>query len=516
MRRYVIAALLAALLPANAFAYDATKAFRYASPDMYRPNVDGLTVNGFGLKCAPGAACDVSGMSVLSGTAPIASVLSDIAVQNGISALAYVPASALAAGTDVSSAFANGVAAARAAKRPLVVPVAPGGVNYLINMPVNVDQVEIVGTGGSISTTAAVDTFVGTTYNTKIHGLNISHTGSTGSVFKLNSESCEIFSNRITAQHATNADPIIFFSRSNNHIFANYFTNLRPNALTWKQQRTDANYISINNQIFQNYMGGTGQGGWIGDNGSTDRPEGTLVAFNEGVLTGGPFLTLSSVLSARIIGNMADQGSAKGAIRFEPAGYNGSGVEGALIQGNYISAVGANAPAIQNQAGVGGAAARGVQIIGNEIAFGSMAAKFVPGISATFSANSMHGFGADHAIEFSDASLLTTVDVGSANQAPGTGLLRVVGGAQSGPVRSTKIGTYATATGGGYLQIPHGLAMPPTKFRVGVSTVGTGGASVASASAMVVSVDTTNVILSMTVNGINTNGSIFVTLDSEI
>jgi|GEM_PF-3375285 len=477
-------------------------------------------------KGAPGATQDLSGLLPKNGDAsgltvplpgaPIAPKLPDIAVANGISVLGFVAAADLAAGNDVSAAFTQAVAAARAANRPLVVPAAPGGVSYVINTSVNVDQVEIVGTGGSISTTAAVDTFVGTTYNAKIHGLKIAHTGPSGSLFNFNSQANDVFGNTLTAIHSTNASPMIRFTGSNNHVFDNSITNLRPNALTWQQIRTDPNLISINCQVVRNYMGGTGQGGWIGDNGSAARPEGTLVALNESVLTGGPFLTLSSGLSMRVIGNMADQGSAKGAIRFEPAGYNNSGVQGVLIQGNYISAVNANAPAIQNIAGVGGAQALGVQIIGNEIAFGSMAAQFVPGITATFSANTMHGFGADHAIEFSNSSLLATVDVGSANQAPGTGLLRVSGGAQAGSVRSTKVGTYATANGGGYLQIPHGLAMPPTKFRVGVSTVGTGGASVASASALVVSVDATNVTLSMTVTGINTQGNIFVTLDSEI
>lgn len=64
MRFRLIAAALLALLSANAFAYDASRAPRYASPDMYRPNVDGLTINGSGLTCAPGAACDVGSLKV--------------------------------------------------------------------------------------------------------------------------------------------------------------------------------------------------------------------------------------------------------------------------------------------------------------------------------------------------------------------------------------------------------------------------------------------------------------------
>jgi hypothetical protein len=64
MRFRLIAAALLTLLSANAFAYDASRAPRYASPDMYRPNVDSLTINGPGLTCAPGAACDVGSLKV--------------------------------------------------------------------------------------------------------------------------------------------------------------------------------------------------------------------------------------------------------------------------------------------------------------------------------------------------------------------------------------------------------------------------------------------------------------------
>lgn len=58
MRFRLIAALVASLFSIQAVAYDATKAPRYASPDMYRPNVDRLIING------PGSVGDVSGMSV--------------------------------------------------------------------------------------------------------------------------------------------------------------------------------------------------------------------------------------------------------------------------------------------------------------------------------------------------------------------------------------------------------------------------------------------------------------------
>ena len=60
MRFRLFAALAATTaLSGHAVAYDATKASRYASPDMYRPNVDRVIING------SGSTGDVSAMSVL-------------------------------------------------------------------------------------------------------------------------------------------------------------------------------------------------------------------------------------------------------------------------------------------------------------------------------------------------------------------------------------------------------------------------------------------------------------------
>ncbi|WP_331301860.1 hypothetical protein [Methylobacterium oryzae] len=71
----VLTAFAALLIAAPAVAYDASRAPRYASPDMYRPNVDALTVNGSGLTCAPGAPCDIGSMKVAFPSLAIRSLL---------------------------------------------------------------------------------------------------------------------------------------------------------------------------------------------------------------------------------------------------------------------------------------------------------------------------------------------------------------------------------------------------------------------------------------------------------
>ncbi|WP_331326208.1 hypothetical protein [Methylobacterium fujisawaense] len=84
MRFCTSTAALLALLTSHAFAFDETNANRYPSPDMYRPNVDRLIING------PGSTGPVDGMSVTpadgSETRTLSGWLGDLS-----GALTYVP-----------------------------------------------------------------------------------------------------------------------------------------------------------------------------------------------------------------------------------------------------------------------------------------------------------------------------------------------------------------------------------------------------------------------------------------
>ncbi|MEE8629066.1 hypothetical protein [Methylobacterium ajmalii] len=433
----------------------------------------------------------------------------------GIDLLAYVSVPSVLAGSDVSADFGRAVAAAKAANARLIVPGVPGAC-HKIRSTVDISGVEIVGGGGCVLTNDPIDMFRATSLPGNVHGLTIYHRGSSGRVFNLTTDANEIQNNKIIADNISASGPLIEFSTSNNHIRFNNITNLRSGSFTWRQIRNDPAKISINNHVVGNYFGGTASGGWIGDNGAAFRPEGTLVAYNESVLTGGPFLTLSSVLNARLLGNMMDQGNGSGALRFEPGGYQGTGISGVLAQGNYIAAPGSGgAPAIQSVAGTGGAVASGASFVGNEIAFGTAAASLAPGFSGSFVGNTMHGFSGAACLLLTSASLLPAIEFGSASQCEAKPFVSVAGG-PAGAVRSTKIASYDTQTGGGYLLVPHGLAATPTKFRATASIAGAGGASVQSVSVMVAAVDATNVTLSVNPVAINTHGKIFITLDSEI
>ena len=72
MRIRLSCAALLALLSGHALAFDTTKAPRYPSPDLYRPNVDRIILNG------PGSTGDVSGMSVTLPSRTVAPTLAGV------------------------------------------------------------------------------------------------------------------------------------------------------------------------------------------------------------------------------------------------------------------------------------------------------------------------------------------------------------------------------------------------------------------------------------------------------
>lgn len=434
----------------------------------------------------------------------------------GIDILAYVSRGDVQAGRDVAAPFRAAVAAAKAAGAKLLVPGVPGRC-YTVGSTIDFSGVEIVGGGGCVQTSSAIDLFASSSAPGQIHDLIVFHKGSSGRIFNLTGDGNKIQNNKITADNTSAVGTLIEFTASNTHIRFNDITNYRSGSLTWRNIRNDPAKISINNQVVGNYFGGPGSGGWIGDDGSSKRPEGMLVAYNESVLTGGPFLTIRSILSARITGNMMDQGGAAGVLRFEPGGYNSDGIDGVLVGGNYISAPQENnlGPAIVSIAGAGGARASGVIVEGNQLAFGTLAADLGPGFGGQFANNYMHGQSSGSCIRLASASMLASLDLGTSRQCAGTPLVAIGNGA-AGAVRSTQVGTYDTATGGGYLLIPHGLAAAPTKYRATASTAGSGGAIVQAVSVFVAAADATNVTLAVVPTGIATQGKIFITLDSEI
>lgn len=434
-----------------------------------------------------------------------------------INALDYVSLAAVNAQADVSGGFNAAAAAARAAKRPLTVPGIPGK-PYVIKQTVDITDVDLACNGANFYTGDNVHMFFAQS-KARIHGCSISHDGLQGRILSFNgSGGNSAHDNTFTAGNPANTDALVWFNGSDNNVYDNKFLSRRTNGYAWKNERNDPSIISINNSIRANYFVGSGTGGWVGDNGQAPRPEGIIVSDNNSVLTGGPFLTMRSVLSARIHGNMMDQAPAStGAVLFTPGGFGNYGLDGVVFTNNYMSAVGNGGagPAFISLAGP----ARGVKFIGNHMAFGTKAALLFPGIEAVFTGNDMAGGSTDHCVELSDPILLSTV-VFTDNKQCTKSPIRITNYPQAGAPRATNTVAYNTASGSQYIEVLHGLAAKPTKFKIGVSIVGPGGAPggavVASASAMAAAVTDSVVTLAVSYTGKASDGLIWITVESEI
>lgn len=430
-----------------------------------------------------------------------------------VNALDYVSLADVNAQADVSTALNAAANAARDAKRPLIIPSLPGK-QYIIKKPVNVSQVDIRCDGARLYTGDATNIFEATN-NANVQGCYFAHDGPTGSIIVLaGSGNNKIHENNFSAGNASNPNPLIFFNGSVNHIYNNRFLNLRTNGHAWRNERNDPNIISINNSVRDNYFVGSGTGGWVGDNDQAPRPEGINVTNNDSVLTGGPFLTIKSILSARVHGNMMDQAPAStGAVLFTPGGFGNYGIDGVVFTNNYMSAVanGSAGPAFVSLAGP----ARGVKFVGNHMAYGTKAALLFPGIEVVFTGNDMAGASTAHCVELSDPSLLNTV-VFTDNKQCTTNPIQITNYPQPGSTHSVKTVAYNTTSNTQYVEVLHGLAAKPTKFKIGVSIIGQGGAVVTSASAMAAAVTDSVLTLAVSYNGKVSDGLIWITVESEI
>lgn len=464
-----------------------------------------------------GSAGNASAFSVTPKDSVTPRALSALLSGLSVNALDYVSLSAVNAQADVSSGFNAAAAAARTAKRPLMVPGLPGN-PYILKQTVDISDVDFYCRGANFYTGDNVHMFSAQN-KARIHGCGISHDGAQGRILSFaGGGSNSAHDNTFTAGNPANTDALVWFNGSDNNVYDNKFLNLRTTGYAWRNERTDPNIISINNSIRSNYFVGSGTGGWVGDNGQAPRPEGIIVSDNNSVLTGGPFLTMRSVLSARIHGNMMDQAlPSTGAVLFTPGGFNNDGIDGVIFTNNYMSAVagGGAGPAFVSQAGP----ARGVKFIGNHMAFGTKAALLFPGIEAVFTGNDMAGGSADHCIELTDPSLLNSV-VFTDNKQCTKQPIRITNFPSAGALHSTNTIAYNTTSSTQYIEILHGLASKPNRYKIGVSIVGpggaTGGAVVASATAMVAAVNDSVATLAVSYTGKVSDGLIWITLESEI
>jgi len=437
-------------------------------------------------------------------------------------------------GTNQTAAIQAAVNAAGASGRTLFFP--PG--NYLVASSISIaSHVSIVGAsnGGTAATfincesaVTMFDVTAGAGASTSFENIYFRHNGASGQIIDFNgSEGGSLRYCTLLGANASGTGPLIYFAASNTVIESNSFNNQRANQFTIEADRTAAFGININSVIRNNLFGGAGSGILVHSSDGSPRIEGIQINDNQFINTGNqPQLKIQSVLSARVHGNMFDQGKTY-CIFLDPnsAAY---AVEDVVIQNNYISTA-------QNMTGVSGGVAIGTNaaavgtisdlaIIGNQIAFsaygvalGSNTQYFLcsdnlfSAIDQTAITASQSKFGTinGNVIRNAGFSLALADGVDGGPFSISGNYLWASGSISYTPTSTSKfswngnigrkLSGWSSAVTGSitsgtdvYITIPHGLAVTPSTGKI-VLTVTNETGGFYNVSAMVDSVDTTNI-----------------------
>ncbi len=265
--------------------------------------------------------------------------------------------------------------------RAIFVP--PG--NYIISSTVNVAVANTTFYGNlEGSASEATITYTGTanafnvtgSFNCTFWGLKFAHTGASGRILSFASgEFHEARFCQFNTYNASIASPMIYFRSSFTTIDGCGFSGDSGAQFAIECDRT-AGLININSSIVDCGFGGVIKGILCRASDGSARPEGLEVSRCRFISTGEVQLEIREVLSARIFGNMFDQGN-NACVRFAPSAQN---VEGVILANNYIATA-------QNPTGVSGGVAVGITaasvgnlvdciVIGNTIEFSAYGVSF--------------------------------------------------------------------------------------------------------------------------------------------
>ncbi|MDE3750331.1 hypothetical protein [Methylobacterium radiotolerans] len=299
-----------------ALAFDPAASPRYASPDMYRPNVDDVLVRGG----RAGATVD--------------RLLSRRLIDMGrnVRDFGAVCDGATDNGPAFQRAFASG---ARVVRYDLEGCAS----HYLVNTTVTIPGgSSLVGPGDGtayplgIRTSAAVDTFVIEGGQWAILNTRIQHDGTSGMAINGGASSYGTIShNAILGNAAGNTSPLVRTVGSLVTADQNSFTTNRVNAYSYVIDGPGVT-APIVHRMLNNNFGGTGKGISIGSTSGKARPEGIYITSNHCFLKN-TCLLVTSVNDLKSSNNTWDIG---GEIQVGLLG-SGQGIDLASFEGDYLS-----------------------------------------------------------------------------------------------------------------------------------------------------------------------------------
>ncbi|WP_238314188.1 hypothetical protein [Methylobacterium crusticola] len=400
------------------------------------------------------------------------------------------------------------VADARASGRSLDLTGTPHLV--LNGPPVDIQGVALVGRGVGtmpatrIVTSNPVDTFTAAGNSAGARGLTVEHSGPAGQIFRLHQGiSHRIEDCNLAGTHPDNPDPLLSFRGANTDLEGIGFNNFRLRAYSWLCDAVAAGgLININSAVRHCYQGGPGRGGWIGSSDRSTRPEGLSVDDLKSIVTGGPALTVESVLSLMVVTPMLDQVRGAGLLLRPAAPY---GIDDVQILGGWIGSSPTTDPdavGILHDPALGHGMAR-LRALGTSFRYLERAARFGPKATDLL---------LDAGCAFTDLRSGIAVEVppgaslalGRCLFAQGVQPVLFTGAARAGRLANRIRIPFQTRGFAGYVGAPHGLAAPPSHVAVSVEA---GTAGMQPPAVMLAQKDEANVVFALTLAGIAAHGT---------
>lgn len=391
--------------------------------------------------------------------------------------------------------------------------------------------------GATISTTSAINAISGEVV--KVRGVVFSHTGASGSCITVTGDKAAV-EDCYFSLGASNTSSAVVLTGSNQSVDRCGFTSRNASAFCIAVLYNGQ--TCINNRIFGCTMYGTGKGISVGQSTTGGRPEGLSILDNKIILTGQQHILLNTCLSVTISDNVIDQSSGYGIHIVPVAG----GVDGVLVQGNYIATASATTTGngIALASGTGGL--RGLTVRGNmfyqcgygivldsQVSLASIIANYFDNITTnsvkvsgsgnvTIGSNLFRGTNAH--LVLSDGASGGPISVignqissaGSVTYTPTDTTKFHFDGNQGIKLSGTSSALLNVTTGtNSFVNVPHGLSGTPDASKVFISLSRAGGA-LTNPCAIVNTVDSTNVQVNVFWTGIVTQGNLRVNVRASL
>ena len=261
---------------------------------------------------------------------------------------------------------------------------------------------------GALIMSDAMDMFIVAGNSVTLRSLHFEHSGNSGSIIKIEGSSYfTIYDSLLRASANDGKSPLIYISGSSSSIENNKLDNYRRASFSLELNKSNSGGINIESHITNNEFNGTGLGMLVHSSSRSERPEGIHVV-NNSFVNKSKQLVVEQALSLQVSENVFDQ-AVDAAIQFDPGG---SGVDGVLVTGNWISAEGSGGGrgiAVLGSVSNVESGLTNVIVSGNQIRFSETGVSLGPNASNCVIAQNVFSGISDYALNLSGSTKTSVI-----------------------------------------------------------------------------------------------------------